>query len=53
MVAGIAGVVFVQVALDLADEVRAHVRRLGVNAAAQPGEHADQARPQRQADRGC
>jgi hypothetical protein len=35
---GVAGIVFVKVLLDLADEVRADVRSLGIDAAAETGE---------------
>ena len=38
--------------LNLADQVRADVRRLGVDAAAQPGEDRHQARAEGQADQG-
>ena len=40
----IARIVFVEVALDLADQVRADIRRFGVDAAAESRENADQAR---------
>jgi hypothetical protein len=46
----IAGIVFVEVLFDLADEVRADVRRLGVDAAAETGEDGDEAAAERQAD---
>ena len=48
----VAGIIFVEVLLDLADEVRADVRRLGVDAAAETGEDRDQARAERQTDEG-
>ena len=46
----IARIVFLEVAFDFADQIGADVRRLGVNAAAESREDADQARAQRQAD---
>ena len=46
----IARIVFVEIALDFAHEIGAHVGRLGVNAAAESREDADQTRAQRQAD---
>ena len=46
----IARIVFVEIALDFADEIRADVRRFGVNAAAQTRENTDQTGAQREAD---
>ena len=46
----IARVVFLEVAFDLAHQIGADVRGLGVNAAAESRENADQTRAQREAD---
>ena len=46
----IARIVFFEIAFDFADQIRADVRRFGVNATAESRENADQARAQRQAD---
>ena len=47
---GVAGIVLGNAGLDLADQVGAHVRPLGEDAAAETGEDRDQGRAERQAD---
>ncbi len=47
---GIARIILVEVALDLADEIGADVGRLCINAAAQPGENGDERRAEGEAD---
>ena len=47
---GVARIVFLKVLLDLADEIRADVRGLGVDAAAEAGEDADQRAAEGEAD---
>ena len=49
---GVAGVVFGDAGFDLTYQVSAHVRRFGVDAAAQPGEDAHQGATEAQTDQG-
>ena len=49
---GVAGIVFGDAGFDLSYQVSAHVRRFGVDAAAQPGEDAHQGATETEADQG-